>query len=502
MKTMYRSHWKLWASALLAVGMLALPAAAQVDPVATAKAVSTAFAQVAEKASPAVVFIEVDAEANTQQMPQGMDPGDLFERFFGPGMPNGPWRQLPQGRGEQQNEQQNEQQSNRLVPYGQGTGFIITPDGYIITNHHLVGDAKRVRVKLSDGREFEAKIIGSDADTEVALVKIEGDALPTLPLGDSDKLLVGEWVVAIGSPFGLSHTVTTGIVSAKGRGNVGIVDYADFIQTDAAINPGNSGGPLVNLDGEVVGVNTAILSRSGGSMGIGFAIPSNMVKYVKDQLIEKGAVTRGFLGIGIQNLTPELAQWFGIQEGNGVLVSEVSPGSPAEKAGIQRDDVVIEYEGVPAKEIGSFRSRVASTAPGTSVKIVLMRGGERMEKTIEIGAKTGSDAEPGTGAEADGASAASQVQLGIRVDNLTDDLAQRLGFEGESGVIVTQVDPTSSAAASGIKQGTLIQEVNRQPVHNTSEFEAAIKNSDGKKSVLLRVKDGEISRYAAIEISK
>lgn len=184
MKTMYRSHWKLWASALLAVGMLALPAAAQVDPVATAKAVSTAFAQVAEKASPAVVFIEVDAEANTQQMPQGMDPGDLFERFFGPGMPNGPWRQLPQGRGEQQNEQQNEQQSNRLVPYGQGTGFIITPDGYIITNHHLVGDAKRVRVKLSDGREFEAKIIGSDADTEVALVKIEGDALPTLPLGD------------------------------------------------------------------------------------------------------------------------------------------------------------------------------------------------------------------------------------------------------------------------------------------------------------------------------
>jgi len=458
--------------------------------VTTAKELGNAFAKVAESASPAVVSIQVEKEMRTQALPfmggPGMGPENFFEYFFGPGMPGMRGQRVPEG----------QERGNVPVPFGEGTGFILSPDGYIITNHHVVGDADVVRVKLADGREFKAKKVASDPQTEIALIKIDAENLPALPLGDSDNLKVGEWVLAIGSPFGLSQTVTAGIISARGRSNVGIVDYGDFIQTDAAINPGNSGGPLINLDGQVVGMNTAIFSKTGGSLGIGFAIPINMIKYVEKELRENGSVKRGYLGIAIQSLTPDLAEWFGAdKEKTGVLVAEVTEGSPAAKAGLQRDDVIIEYDGHQVDEAGSFRSRVATTAPGKPVKLVILRGGNQMEKEIEIGLKTSEGSMTIT-------KEGNQIELGLAVQNLTDDIAERLGYTGLSGVVVTGVEPGSAAASAHLKPGVLIQEVNRTPVHNTKEFEEALKSDVEHKAALLLVRDGEYSQYVTLQLEK
>jgi len=474
------------AAALAGGPALAAAPAASVDHL---NELSNAFAQVAEQASPAVVFVQVEKELRGGVVPQtpfDMFPDDFLDRFFGrrwqrPQTPQAPQQRTPKG---------------RRVPMGQGTGFIISPDGYIVTNHHVVGEADRVRVKLADGREFDAETVGSDPQTEIALIKIDASGLPALALGDSDQLKVGEWVLAIGNPFGLSHTVTAGIVSAKGRGNVGITDYADFIQTDAAINPGNSGGPLLNLKGEAVGLNTAIFTRSGGYMGIGFAIPINMVRFVQEQLQDNGTITRGFLGVVIQNLTPELAEWFGIEEGKGVLIAEVSKDSPAEAAGLQRDDVIVEFDGQPVAEIGSFRSRVASTTPGTKAPLVVLRDGKRVKKTVKVGSldSEAQVATLGSGSE--------DKKLGLTVQNLTDDIAERLGYKDESGVVVSDVEQGSVAANAGVKAGVLIKEVNRQAVRNTREFQDAVKNSEAGKTVLLLVVDGEYSHYVALRLEE
>ncbi len=455
--------------------------------VAAAKELSDVFVSISEAASPAVVSIQIEKKMADSPLqfrggPGGMSPEDFFEHFFG------------QGRRNQSNPRR-EPSRERSVPVGQGSGFIISEDGYIITNHHVVGDADKILVKLSDGREFTATIIGSDPQTEIGLIKVDAKGLPTLALGDSDTIRVGEWVLAIGNPFGLSHTVTSGIVSARGRSNVRIVDYADFIQTDAAINPGNSGGPLVNLDGEVIGVNTAIFSQSGGSMGIGFAIPINMVKYVEAQLREKGSVSRGFLGVVIQNITPDLAAWFNLAEGqNGVLISDVSPDSPAIEAGLQKDDIIIEFDGKPVSEAGSFRSLVSTTKPGQEIRVTVLREGNRVEKTVKIGTLQGEDLEvastPQGGVE--------QKELGLTVENLTDDIAQRLGYEGQTGVVVSAVEPGSVAEAAGIEQGQLIQAVNRKPVSNVNEFKDIIGKIDKEKGALLSLKDGEFSRYVTL----
>jgi serine protease Do len=448
--------------------------------IATLKDMSRAFNSVAEDASNAVVYIEVEKEVTARQTPfggGGMPPG-LFERFFGQPMP-----QAPQG-GEE----------GTLRPFGQGSGFIISEDGYIVTNHHVVGDADRVSVELMDGREYEAELIGTDPRTEVALIKIDEKNLPTLPLGNSDNLQVGEWVLAVGSPFGLSHTVTAGIVSARGRGNVGIVDYADFIQTDASINPGNSGGPLVNLDGQVVGLNTAIISRSGGNNGIGLAVPINMVKNITDQLRENGAIQRGFLGIGIQDLDDDLAQWFDIDGGNGILVSEVQPDSPAEKAGLKQDDVIVGYNGQAVEGAGSFRSRVASTRPGEKVELEVMRDGKKVTKTAKLGTL---DEDLMVAKEA-GAKSSGETKLGLAVQDLDSDLADRFGYESEKGVVVSGVKPGSPAARAGIRPGELIQEVNRQEVASVKDFRKALKD-DSERGALLRVTNGEMSRYVALE---
>lgn len=459
------------------------------NSIATVQAFSDAFAQIAESVSPAVVFIQIEKEVRgtPAQFGHGAIPEEFFRRFFGPGMPEfeQPGEGMPRGR----------------MAVGQGSGFIISSDGYIVTNHHVAGDADRLRATLADGREFIAELVGTDEATEIALIKIEGKNLPVAALGDSDRLRVGEWVMAIGSPFGLDMTVTSGIVSASGRGNVGIGGadfYGDFIQTDAAINPGNSGGPLLNMYGEVVGVNTAIFSRSGGSNGIGFAIPVNMVKYVVDQLREHGSVTRGFLGVSIQQVTSDLAKWFDLESGQGVIVSHVQPGSPADKAGIKRDDIILEYNGYKVEETGSFRSRVATTPTGTKAPIVVMRDGKRIELSVELG--TLPQDELVAKSESNRGASERSGGYGLAVQNLTDDVAARLGYEDEQGVVVSDVQRGSAAARAGVKPGALIKEVNKQKVRNTRDFERALESSR-EDGALLLIQEERGQRYVTLNIA-
>ncbi len=474
---------------LIGVQPKAATAAATPESLSVVKALSDAFEQVVNDTSPAVVNIRVEKNMRGGPMVyeesdgSPLSPDDLFQRFFG-GPPMGGRRGMPHM----------EEPESTPVPVGEGSGFIISEDGYIVTNHHVAGDADGLKVTLEDGRSFDAKLIGSDPETEIALIKVDAKGLPTLKLGDSDKVRVGEWVLAIGSPFGLKHSVTSGIVSARGRGDVNIVDYADFIQTDASINPGNSGGPLLDMDGDVVGMNTAIMSRTGGSNGVGFAIPANMMKYIVAQLRDHGSITRGFLGVNIQGVTPEIAKWFKLTDGHGVLIADVSKDSPAEKAGLQRDDVIVELDGQPVGEIGAFRSHISTTAPGTSLKLAIVRGGNRMEKTVEVGTLPGDKmAKAGGNGKQE-----PRTKLGITVQGLSDDLARRMGYEGESGVVVSEVTPGSQAARAGIKPGMLIKEVNRQAVNNPREFEDAIQKGPKDQAALLLVQDGQSSRYVAL----
>jgi serine protease Do len=445
---------------------------------------SKAFSDVAKDVSPAVVFIQIE---KTIQQPdvqffspsgQGSPFGDeFFRRFFGMPGPENP-QQL----------QQSPQQ--RIV--GQGSGFIISKDGFILTNNHVVGDADKVIVKLLDGREFTAKTVGADPHSDVAVIKIDAKDLPVLELGDSDAIEVGEWVVALGNPFGLSHTLTVGVVSAKGRSSIGIADYENFIQTDAAINPGNSGGPLVDLDGKVVGMNTAIFSQSGGYMGIGFAIPINMAKSIKDQLIQTGSVVRGYLGIIIQDLTPELANSFGMKDQKGILVAQVSEDSPADKAGIKQGDVIIDFNGKPVDQVGPFRNEVALQMPESNVNITILRNGQRKVLSVTIGKLT--DKEIVTAERPH-----NLEKLGMAVQNLNPELARQFGLEEKSGVVITDVSPNSAAALANIKPGGIILEVNRKPVENMEEFKKAIAEIPENSAVLLLVQEGEYARYVALK---
>ena len=438
-----------------------------------------AFSSVAKKVSPAVVFIQVEKTVKNQQSMEFSPFGDDFlKHFFGPSFPG------------QQRQFQVSQQQQRIV--GQGSGFIISKDGYILTNNHVAGDADKVTVKLKDGREFSAKTIGADPHTDVAVIKIDAKNLPIVPLGDSDKLEVGEWVVAIGNPFGLSHTLTVGVVSAKGRSSVGLADYENFIQTDAAINPGNSGGPLVDLDGRVIGINTAIFSRNGGYMGISFAIPINMVKAIKKQLVSTGHVIRGYLGIVIQDMTPELAKSFGLDDHKGILVAQVSGNSPAEKAGLKQGDVIVEFNGKTVTKVNSFRNRVALKKPGSRQKVTVLRNRKRKTLTVTIGEL------PNGELAATEEPTQSLNKLGLAVQTLTPDLAKQFGLQDEKGVLITQVTQGTAAARAGIKAGTVIREVNRKPVNNAGEFKKIVAQSLKKSAVLLLIKDGQYSRYVVL----
>jgi serine protease Do len=461
------------------------PLQAQEKAIESLRETGKAFASVAKKVSPAVVFIRVEKEVSAQQMPQFPAPfgDDFFRRFFGQPLPKGhprPFQPAPKRR-----------------QMGQGSGFIVTSDGYLLTNNHVVADADKVTVTLVDGRKFTAKIVGTDPRSDVAVIKIDAKNLPVLPLGDSDKLQVGEWVIAVGNPFGLSHTITAGIVSAKGRSSVGISDYENFIQTDAAINPGNSGGPLVNLDGQAVGMNTAIFSRSGGYMGIGFAIPINMIKVIFDQLVKTGHVTRGYLGIMIQDLTPELAKSFDLKDNQGVLVAQVTKDSPAEKAGLKQGDVIIEFAGQPVKKIGPFRNRVALKAPGSKQTIVVLRDGKRKELAVTIGKLPDKG---GSKTAKSGPAAEKLEKLGLTVQKLTPELAKQFGYKGRSGVLVSEVQPDSPAANAGIRRGVLIEEINRQPVKSVDEFERIVAKAHKNGTILLLVREGEYSHYVALSL--
>jgi len=371
---------------------------------------------------------------------------------------------------------------------GRGSGFIINTQGYILTNNHVVDEATEVDVKVSDGREFTAKVVGKDPKTDIALLKIEnGGKLPTIPLGDSSALQVGEPVMAIGNPFGLEQTVTTGIVSATGR-VIGGGPYDDFIQTDASINPGNSGGPLVNAKGEAIGIDSAIFSRSGGSVGIGFAVPINMAKFVAPQLVEHGSVTRGWLGVTIQPLTADLAKTFNVPQTEGALVSSVKEDSPAAKAGVKAGDVIVEFDGHKIGRTTDLSRIVAATPVGKAVTMKIVRDGKAVTLSPTI-AKLEDREEVAAAGEGEGK--AQKGKLGLAVEPLTPDIAKELGTEQKQGVVVREVQEGSPADEAGIRPGDVITEVNRQPVKNAEDLKRAIdKRPPGQPSLVLVHREG------------
>ncbi len=452
-----------------------------------AKELSSAFSAAAKEAMPAVVSIKIEKTVEVGPTAGGgsfNDPyspfgEDFLRKFFGGRLPQ---RQSPQKRYER----------------GQGSGFIISKDGYILTNNHVVGDVDKITVELQDGRKFEnAKLIGTDPGSEVALIKIDGDNFPVLPMGNSDDVEIGDWVVAIGNPFGLSETVTVGVISAVGRSNVHIAAYEDFIQTDAAINPGNSGGPLIDLDGKVIGINTAIFSESGGYMGIGFAIPINMARTIEKQLKAHGKVTRGYLGIYGQDITPEMQDLLQLKSDQGVIIATVEKDSPADKAGLQSHDILLEMNGKKIESYDTFRNEIAMLAPNTEVRLLVQRDGKTLpinvvlgERPSEVAATKQAQQQP-----------KSQQALGLEVQNVTNDLAQQFGYTPGQGVIVTGVSPGSPASETGIQPGDLIQTVNRQKVNSVDEFERSVSETRGNK-VLLLIKRGEFSQFVVVEFNK
>jgi serine protease Do len=445
------------------------------------------FSAIAKAVTPAVVTVVVESRARQQQMvPFFFDPfRDFFDR------PD----QDEEGTPRRRQTPRNQQPPGRLRPSGLGSGVIVSPDGYIITNNHVVEDADKVKVELADRRELPAKVIGKDPASDLAVIKIDSGDLPTLPFGDSDKVEVGDLVLAVGNPLGIGKTVTMGIISAKGRQSpVFSGGYDDFLQTDAAINRGNSGGALVNLRGELVGIPSQIYSnQSGGNIGIGFAIPTKMARNVMDQLIRSGKVRRGKLGLFGDDITPELSRSFGYKGVEGAVVTDVQKGDPADIAGIKSGDIITEFNDQRVTGYLQFRNLVSSTPPGTSVKIKLWReGSERVvtAKLAELDIAANTNDRPGNTAP----NPTGGVLSGVRVDNLTPELSRNL--PDVRGVVVTDVD-TDSNAAGELRRGDIIESVNKQPVTNVNEFNAAMAKAD-KREVLLRYHRGGRSFFVVI----
>lgn len=440
---------------------------------------SVAFKQVAIAMRPSVVSITsvkhaqpVRSDNSRPELPEEFRRffgDDRFEDFF--------QRQIPNGGAPEQ---------------GLGTGVIVSADGYVVTNNHVVREADEVTVVLSDHRTFEAEVVGTDAKSDLAVLKIDASGLVAAPLGDSDQSEVGEWVLAMGSPFGLEQTVTAGIISAKGR-QMDIADYEDFIQTDAAINPGNSGGPLVNLRGEVIGINTAIASRTGGYMGLGFAIPSNMVTMVKDAIVKDGRVQRGKIGALIQDLNEDLAKSFGYDSTKGVLVGDVLKDSPAEKAGLRAGDIVLRFDGRETTTANKLRNAVAATPPGTRIELEIYRDGKNQKVEITLGQVD--DGELASALPTASSDDASLEKLGMTMQSLTPQLAKQLGYdEGEQGVVVTSVDPGSLANRKGLQRGDVIVDVNGHVVKNITDFREILQQ-EKDKGVRLQVKRDGVRRF-------
>ncbi len=441
----------------------------------------TGFAPVVKKVVPAVVNVSSSKMTKVPTEFLGQMPDDpLFQQFFGNGSGRGNTpRQAPE---------QREQ--------GLGSGIIMSPDGYILTNNHVVDGATDVRVTLADKREFKAKVVGTDPKSDIAVLKIDATNLPTITVGDSSKVQVGDYALAVGDPFGVGQTVTMGIVSATGRTNLGIEDYEDFIQTDAPINPGNSGGALVNDRGELIGVNTAILSHgSEGNQGIGFAIPSNMARTVMEEIVQNGKVTRAYLGIVPQDVTPAMAQAFNETVPSGALVGDVSADSPAQRSGLQRGDIIVDLNGKPVADANDLRMKISMATPGTDVNMRVMRSGEAREVTVKLGVLPTTEA--AATPEGRNSSSSSSALAGVSVQDLDGGTAHDLGLPASTqGVVVTNVNPTSEAADAGLRKGDVIQEVNRQPVKSTSDFERAVRSS--KEEPLLLVNRNGSTMFLAV----
>ena len=440
---------------------------------------SAAFREAAKRVKPAVVAVTTSQTVTAPASPFGDSGDDFLRRFFG---------QEPGGR------QSGKGPTRKFQRQGLGSGVIVDPDGYILTNNHVVEGAQEIAVHLADGREFKAKVVGADPPTDIAVIKIKADNLPVAQLGDSEKAEVGDWVIAIGAPFGLEATVTAGIISATGRSNVGIADYEQFLQTDAAINPGNSGGPLINMRGQVIGVNTAIASRSGGNAGVGFAVPSNLAREVMKRIRETGHVTRGWLGMGIQRLTPELADSMKLRADQGALVSQVMAGGPAEKAGLKAGDVILEFAGKPVKTPSELQNTVAWVEPGTKADVVIMRGGKRQTLKVTIETRP---AQP----EALAAPGAPAVlkDLGIEVSNVTPEAAQQFGYKPGQGVLITDVEAGGLGSAAGLRAGMLIIQVAGHKVTSVAELREAMAKADVAKGIPLLVRAGDRQMFVLLK---
>lgn len=430
------------------------------------------FAPVLAPVLPAVVSITSSRIVSAPQSPFFNDP--FFRHFFG---------------GQVAPQQQREM--------GLGSGVIVSPDGYILTNNHVVEKSNDVKVILSDKRQFPGKVIGTDPKTDIAVVQIAATGLPTVTLGDSTKLRVGDYAFAIGNPFGVGETATMGIISATGRNGLDIEDYEDFIQTDASINPGNSGGALLDARGQLIGINTAILSGggTGGNEGIGFAIPINMAKYVMDQILRYGKVERGYIGVGIQEVTPDLAKAFHVPPEKGALVGEVQPNSPGAKAGLQRGDVITELDGQPITGPNDLRLKVGAMAPAATVHLKVDRAGESKDFTVVL-EETPSTKKAATSPSASGG---NNVMSGVEVQDLTSDIRNQLGLDPDvKGVVVTNVADASAAATAGLQRGDVIEQVNRQPVSSVADYDRLVREN-GNKALVLLVNRGGNTTFLVVE---
>ncbi len=446
------------------------------------------FSEIAEQAMPSIVSVKSEFRKSQSQYDENFRfqdqfqffNDDFFRHFFGmPPHSNGgrpkppPHYQMPQ--------------------IGMGSGFIVSDDGTILTNNHLITNADKVTVTTHDGKEYVAEIIGTDSSTDIAIIKISGSNFHALTLGNSDALRIGEWVVAIGNPLGLQSSLTVGVVSAKNRGNLDIASYEDFIQTDAAINHGNSGGPLLNLKGKVVGINTAIVSSTGGGyMGIGFAIPSTMAERVMEQLLETGTVTRGFLGVTLQNVNSDLAEAFSLDLISGAVITDVVPDSPAEDAGLEQGDVILSYDGIPVETTHTLRNAVSLMKPDTSIQLEVYRHGETFSVRVVIGTHPDS-----IGNE----TMEFQNKLGIEIQEFIPDDAQKYGLaHTDEGVIVSGIMPGSVASMAGIKPGTLITGINHNKITTPDEFYEELEKTADNGKVLLLTKQGQLIRYITLKI--